>query len=264
MAKLFAIAPLVAALAILGVLLAYFYPEPIHPPVFQFDIPSPFSSAHAFFLSLSSLLVAYFFARGFIGTGSLSLLMLGAGSLILGIGFLTSQILGGQPFGGPNQLLGISSASFLAAGAFYAAFATFSLTGKAASVKRARGAVALVYALGIIVSLSIITVFETTLAPTFFQPGVGPAPLRGQVLGLALVLFTYTTFALLRDYASTGSSILYWFSLGLALVSIGFLSALLGKVPGGLYSWLARFSVAVGGIYLLLAIRKSYEDRKNT
>lgn len=262
--KVLGLAPLLLVLAVLVAFVLYFYPEPIQPPVFRFDLPSPFSSAHSIFLSLSALIVAYFFGRGFISNGSLGLLLLGGGSLILGFGFLASQILGSQPFGGPNQLVGMSSMSFLAAGAFYGAFATVSLSGRSAAVIRVRAALAYTYAAGILLVLGIILIFETSQAPSFFQPGAGPTLLRQQVLGSAIVLFAYTSIVLMRDYGQSRSGILFWFSFGLAAVSVGFLSAFLGKVPGGLFSWLGRFSVALGGIYFILAIREAYKDEKGS
>ncbi len=212
-------------------------------------------------MSVSALIVAYFFGRGFLREGSFDLLVLGGGSVILGLGFLISQILGSRPLGGPNQLVGISGMTFLLSGIFFGAYATTSLAGKTKTLGRRKAAVALEYSVGIVSILAIVLVFETSLAPSFFQGGIGPTLLRQQVLGTATGLFSYTAIVLVRSYRKSGETILYWFSLGLASISVGFLSAFLGKVPGGLFSWLGRISVALGGVYFIIAIVEAYGIR---
>ncbi len=264
-AKYAGLVPLPILFAGLAIVILSFYPEQNLPTTPVFDLPYPFSSAHSLFLSTSALIVAYFFGRGFLSTRSFNLVTLGSGSLILGLGFLLSQILGSAPFGGPNQLTGISSIVFLFSGIFFGAFATLSLIGKTIPFGRPKltllgsylGSVALV----VVIILSV----ENRLTPDFFVKGVGPTLLRGQVLGGAIVLFSYSSIVSMRNYVSSRVSILYWFSLGLACIAVGFLSAFLGKVPGGPFSWLGRISVALGGIYLVISILAAFrgEGRMN-
>ena len=253
---------MVVILLALAALLLYFYPERVNPPAFAFELPSPFSSAHSFFLSVSALVVGYFFGRGFLRDGSLQLLVLGGGSLVLGLGFLLSQVLGNPPFGGPNQLVGISGLSFLLSGIFYGSFAAMTLSNRPQVLFRRRAALAVEYSIGIGLILAVVWIFQTGMAPAFFQPGVGPTLLRQQALGASTILFAAASLVLMRMYSRSKDGILYWFSLGLAAVSIGFLSAFLGKVPGGPFSWLGRISVALGGLYLLYAIVEAYGSGK--
>lgn len=249
----------------LAVLMSYFYPEPIRPPVFAFELPSPFSSAYSLFLAMSALAVAYFFGRGFVGNGSAALLILGGGSFILGLGYPVSQILGNHPFGGPNQLVGIGRVIFLGSGLFYAAFAAISLSGKGVSLKRPKSWLAFVYGAAFGVVLATALLFETSFAPSFFKAGSGPTPLAGQVFDLTIILFASTSIVLMKSYLTTKAKLIYWFTLGIGLISVAVLTGLFGRVPGGLFAWLGRFSLVIGGAYFILAIIEAYrgEERKS-
>lgn len=258
-AKYLGLIPIPIVLASLLVVILIFYPEQNLPRSLVFELPSPFSSAHSLFLSISALIVAYFFARSFLSGGSFNLIALGNASLILGFGFLLSQILGSAPFGGPNQLTGISSLIFLFSGIFFSAFVTLSLLGKSIQIGKPIVTLLVAYVASIALVILVILVVEARLLPDFFVKGVGPTALRGQVLGAAVVLFSYSSLVLIRNYAKSHVSILYWFSLGLASIAVGFLSAFLGKVPGGPFSWLGRITVSVGGIYFIVAILAAYK-----
>jgi hypothetical protein len=251
-----ALLPIVILLAVLLVLLVATYPEGKATPIYE--IPAPFSSAHSFFLSISSLVVAYFFARAFIGRGVLNLLLLGCASLILGSGFLASQVLGNIPFGGPLQLLGISSLVNLSAGLVFGTYALATLLGGDFEFKSTKIILGLTYAVGLLIVLLAVWLVEAGIVPPFFRPGVGPTPIRQYSYLVAIILFGLTSMVVLGKYVELRSGVLYWFSLGLAVITIGFVSAYLGKFPGGPFSWLARISVGAGGIYFLFAVREAY------
>jgi len=251
--------PLTVVLVGLLFLVTSYYPEQNLPRNLVYELPAPFSSAHSIFLSISALVVAYFFARGSTSRASYNMIALGSGSLILGLGFLLSQILGNAPFGGPNQLVGISSLVFLASGLFYAAFATLSLFGKTLSSGKPGLSFLAGYAGGIAIVVATILSVELSLLPDFFVPGKGPTLLREETLGAAVVLFSYSATFLMRSYRQHKISVLFWFSLGLAANAVGFLSAFLGKVPGGPFSWLGRLSLILGGIYFGASILAAYE-----
>ena len=262
--KIVGIIPLLLVLVGLAVLVAYFYPEPTNPPVLSFELPYPFSFTHSIFLSVSSLVAAYFFGRGFLAHGSVDLLVLGGGSTVLGLGFLLSQVLGYPPYGGPNELVGISSVSFIMSGIFFGAFATLSFSGRRSYISNRKGFLTILYGVSLLLVLGTTLVFELGLAPAFFAAGVGPTGLRGQVLGLATLLYAFASAAPMRSYYISKNDILYWFSLGLGAVSVGFLCALFGKIPGGLYSWLGRFALELGGVYLIIAIFRAYRGEKTS
>jgi len=260
--KALGLIPLFVLFAGLAVFVSYFYPEQIRPPVFAFELPSPLSSAYSLLLSASALAVAYFFGRGFLRERSVGLLVLGGGSLILGLGYPLSQVLGNQPFGGPNQLIGVGRISFLMAGLFYATFAAISLSGRAVSSGRPKTWLALEYGAAVGLILATAIVLETSLAPSFFKAGSGPTLLASQVFDLTLVLFAATSIILMKSYLTARSKIIYWFTLGIASLSVAVLAGLLGRVPGGLFAWQGRFSVAIGGVYFILAIIEAFKIEK--
>jgi hypothetical protein len=241
------------------VLLLSFYPENNLPRNFFYELPAPFSSAHSIFLSISALIVAYFFARSSVSNASSNLIALGSASLILGLGFLLSQILGNPPFGGPNQLVGISSLVFLASGLFYGGFSTLSLFGKTVPSGMPKLTLLASYVGCVALVIVIILSVETNLLPLFFVSGKGPTLLRQTSLGAAVVLFSYSAVVVMRSYRQRKTPVLFWFSLGLAANAVGFLSAFLGRVPGGPFSWLGRISLIFGGIYFGASILAAYE-----
>jgi hypothetical protein len=249
------------AVLLLGLLLVIstYYPEQNLPRNLVFELPSPFSSAHSIFLSVSVLVVAYFFGRGFLSSGLFNLVALGDASLILGSGFLLSQILGTAPFGGPNELTGISSVVFLLSGILFAASATLNLLGRDHRLARRKAALFGTYMAGIVLVVAAILIVETHSLPAFFIRGTGPTLFREELLGGATILYAYSSVVLMRNHLMSHESVLYWFSLGLTSITVGFLSAFLGKVPGGPFSWLGRIAVAVGGIYLLVAIKAAFK-----
>jgi len=258
-AKFAGVVPIFIVLVGLLVLLLSFYPEQDLPRNLVYELPAPFSSAHSIFLSASALVVAYFFARRFISRASSNLITLGSASLILGLGFLLSQILGNAPFGGPNQLVGISSLVFLVSGLLYGASSTMSLLGKTVSPGKPRLTFIAAYAGSVALVFVVILSVESSLLPAFFAPGKGPTPLRQEALGAAVVLFSYSAVVLMRNYRRHKTSVLFWFSLGLAANAIGYLSAFLGRVPGGPFSWLGRISLVLGGIYFGASILAAYK-----
>ncbi|MBI2183607.1 MAG: hypothetical protein HYU39_01460 [Thaumarchaeota archaeon] len=189
---------------------------------------------------------------------------LGNASLVLGLGFLLSQLLGNAPFGGPNQLVGISSLVFLFSGLFFAIFATLSLFGRVMQFGKPIVTLLVDYMGSVVLVAVLILAVETRLVPDFFVQGVGPTLVRQQVLGASILLFSYSSIVIMRNFATSRTAILYWFSLGLGLIALGFLSAFLGKVPGGPFSWLGRISLALGGIYLIVSILEALKGVKAT
>jgi hypothetical protein len=248
-------------LVALTYLVVLYYPESARLPRYLiFNPPFPYSSLHTLVLACSAVMVAYFFARGFLSSGSLNLIPLGNASLILGLGFLLASILGEPPFGGPGQLVAISTLVFFVTGCLLGIFATLSLLNKAPRLEGRETVVTATYLGSVLVVVLIILAAETRLASTaFFVPQSGPTVLRGEMLGVAILLFSYSSIVLMKDYRASRASVLYWFSLGLASIAIGFASAFLGTFPGGPLSWLSRTLVAVGGIYFLLAIFATYK-----
>jgi hypothetical protein len=247
---------------VLGTLVYFvisFYPESSRlPKSLIFNPPFPYSSLHTFFVFFSTLLVAYFFARSFLSSGALNLITLGTGSLILGLGFAVGSILGNHPYGGSGQLLTISNITFLVTGILFGTFATFSLLNRTPSLGKRRGVVVASYLGGILIVVLIAAVAETKVASDFYTIATGPTLFRDEVLGAAVVLFAYSSIVLLKDYFASRATVLFWFSLGLGSMALGYCCALLGTFPGGPLSWLARITIALGGVYFLVAVLTTF------
>jgi hypothetical protein len=204
--------------------------------------------------------MSYFFARGFVRSGSINLATLGLGSLILGVGFLVAQILGYPPFGVANEQVGISSLAFLFSGIFFTIFSTLSLLTSNKTSRWPIGLLVLAYVGGLVLVGLITLSVALNILPLFFVPGKGVTLLREEALGASIVLYAYSSIIGLRSYMGTRDDVQYWFSLALAAITVGFVCAFLGIFPGGPYSWLARVSLIVGGIYFIAAILIAYRS----
>jgi hypothetical protein len=213
--------PFPIMITVLIYLVLRYYPETTRlPQTLIFNPAFPYSSLHTFFLAASALIVAYFFARGFLSSGSLNLVTLGTGSLILGLGFLLGSILGNPPYGGSVQLVGITNSTQVCAGAFFGTFATLSLLNKAPRLGKRMLTVAGTYIGAILVVVLIALITEFKITPPFYVLGSGPTLFRREVLSAAFPLFSYSSIVLMNDYRASRASVLYWFSLGLASIAV--------------------------------------------
>ena len=59
------------------------------------------------------------------------------------------------------------------------------------------------------------------LLPAFFIQGTGGTSLRQMVIGTAALLFLGAGIMNFIQYQQSGSALLYWYSLGLLLLSLG-------------------------------------------
>jgi PAS domain S-box-containing protein len=98
------------------------------------------------------------------------------------------------------------------------------------------------------------------IIPPFFVQGVGPTALRQGVLGSAAILFAFSFLIFASSYLKNREVFLYWYSLALALTSIGLTAFLLQGAVGSLVGWAGRFSQYLAGMYFLIAIMAAFRS----
>lgn len=202
----------------------------------------------------TSVLVAYISLKSYLSGGSRTILLLGSGTLAWGLASMVAGWLLSPP-GGPNVAVTISSSGSLFASLFFIASA--GTTMRANSSRDARGRrvkLFLAYgsAVGFIVVLTVLALVGAT--PTFFVPGIGSTTLRQIVVAAGLLMFAASSILFMRLYHDSRSGILFWYSMALALTTVGLGAFYFGRTVGDPIAWTGRIATYLGGVYSLIAI----------
>jgi hypothetical protein len=255
---------LIGAMGVLGfivilVALNALEPAKLDPPSI-FDPPLLIPALNTLFLALVPFAVTYISARGYLMTGSLSLLFLGGGMLAFGLGYL-----GAWAFvlpGGANIGVTIANVEFLVASILCVVGVAFISAPPAERIMSGRATVVYPVYLCVIAFGVWLTIASLQGAlPTFFVPGAGGTSLRSAILGTAVGLFALSSLGVMRVYGRSRSEILYWYCIALALIAVGLTSYLLQRVIGGPIGWIGRFAQYLGSICLLIAVMISFRSK---
>ena len=219
-----------------------------------FDPPTLLPVLNLLFLFLCPMVVGYLAARGYLSSGSASLLMLGGGVFSLAFGSLIAGFL--LQAKGPNAVITIHNVSAFLAGVLHLTGATLAFVGfqPEEDIHKRKFKFIIIYS-GITAFLVILTfgVLQSIL-PIFFVQGQGPTWLRQAVLGGAVLSFFVSGLLFINLYKSYRSRFLYWYALALLLISIGLGCVFIQKSFGGPIGWLGRIAQYIGGLYLLAAV----------
>ncbi|MDO8872149.1 MAG: PAS domain S-box protein [Methanoregula sp.] len=92
------------------------------------------------------------------------------------------------------------------------------------------------------------------LIPIFFIQGVGPTVLRQVILENTVMFFAIASVLVMFTYYRRRSDFFFWFSISLALISIGLGTVLFIQSVGSLAGWAGRLAQYLGFIYALCAV----------
>lgn len=237
---------IVCAVAIATLMAILEAPSMVYEPPFLLPI------LNTIFLSAMLFIVVFVSAKAYLQAGSMRLLLLGAGVLVLGF---SSLVAGWIIFiGGPNANVTVYNTGVFAASIPFVLSSAFS-AGNRASPQGDRG-------MGLLAAYAGVIIFEGLLTygtlrhsiPVFFVQGVGPTPIRQMVLGMGTILFACTAIVLWRLYTKYKSSIVYWYSLGLALITVGLVAVFFQMNVGSVLGWVGRSAQYLGSLYLLISV----------
>jgi PAS domain S-box-containing protein len=114
------------------------------------------------------------------------------------------------------------------------------------------------------VMVGLIVLVLADLTPGFFVPGVGATPLGDVVLAVAIVCFSYAGLSWLQVWRRNPRiEILAWYALGLILFSIGLVGLASVTLTGSLVSWVSRFGIYAGAVYVLVAVMQAAPRRNH-
>jgi len=203
-----------------------------------------------------SIVVAYFAARSYVLTGSSNLFFLGTGVLAFGLSGMagnTTSLIGGTT----DTVIAINNIGALSASVLYFIGSALTIRGKGPpQVRPASVQVTLIFGfLGIIGFTALLTSLALQGAlPGFVAAQGSRTQLNNMVLFLTVALFALSSIVFMRFYSRSRSSIIYWYSLALALLATSSAAFFLSKMPGDLISWAGRSATCLGSTYLLIAV----------
>jgi PAS domain S-box-containing protein len=227
-------------------------------PWFVYDPPLLVPVLNVLFLSLVSFYISGISGRAYLTGGQPSLLCMGCGALAAGVASVAAGWFMGS-HEAQDLSASIYNAGFFLGGLFHLAGAGFTLleTGEERRPEWRRRKIVLAYAGVAAMILLLLSLNMDRSLPLFFNPLAGPTPFRQLVLGWAIVLFALSSVFFLAASHRLHVAFLYWYGLGLLLISSGLLALFLVFVVGSPMAWAGRISLYAGGIYLVIAVSKA-------
>jgi len=230
----------------------------------SFEIPFLVPILNTALTGVVSFIIAYFSAKSFISTGLHTLLLLGCGILMYGF---TSSIAGwlGVINDGTNALMTVQNTGALIASTLHFAGAALILR-KAPLVtpKHKTLRITVEYLSVIIFTVIFATACLEGVIPPFYIAETGPTLLRRWVLGTASILFSLSSILFMKSYFASKSTLLYWYSLGLAMISVALCSFYLQHTVGDALGWTGRTAQYVGSLHIFVAVLTTIKPQNNT
>lgn len=200
------------------------------------------------FTWLVSLSIGYLAARRFLDNGQSGLLMLGSGALLWGFSSLAaSRLIDASG----NITITVHNLGVLGAALCH----TAGMLWQKQLVRPGRWLVAS-YTLILMAVILLVVAVKLGWTPIFFIQGTGGTPIRHIVLLLSITLFILVAFLMLSFNRRHPSQFLYWYGLGLALLSLGLAGVMVQSSLGSPLNWAGRMTQYLGGVYLFIAAFK--------
>jgi PAS domain S-box-containing protein len=212
------------------------------------------------FIFVTCFVAAYLAARLFTGIGQRQLPFLGGGLLVFGLANLVSVIMISQP----NVDDTVHSTGSLFSAILFLAGAFIAVGWNSRSGKARLSTTALIYGVGILFVILMLVLSAQDITPTFFAANKGGSLLREIVLDTGAGLFAVSGFILLGIYFRSWTAFLYWFGLGLLLISFGLVTVNYAETAGDTMTWLGRGAQYLAGIYFLIGAVATIREPSST
>jgi PAS domain S-box-containing protein len=216
------------------------------------------------FLVLTPLIASGYAARAYMGTGSVVVLTMGSGLLLLAVSSLiSSHAIRTQD--GPNCAVTVFNTGMLLCSLLNLAAASMSFTngGRWKRLPGGRALHVLLFYGGSFLIIGFVTLLGVVqLLPAFFVPDEGPTPVRQVVLSSAVLLFTVSFAMFMNMHFRYRIRFLYWYALSLLLIAQGLGIILFLHRMGGLTNWVGRAYEYLGGIYFLVAVVMAFRGAR--
>ncbi len=245
--KLFGLALIPAFLLIILVLVVLNLPHTFEPPFLL-------GFLNTLFLGIIPIVIAYVAMKVYTRNGSVSVFLIGSGVLIFGLGSIVAGWVNPLP-GGPNMTVTIHNSCALLSSIFILVGAMLSnSTWRKERRKGNTGIIAATYAgIFVFVAAFSLATFQGMIPP-FFVPGSGPTALRQIVLENAVAFFAISSVLFMLAYRKRRSEFFFWYTVAMALVTIGLMAVFFQPSIGSLIGWVGRSAQYLGCVFLLYAV----------
>jgi hypothetical protein len=221
---------------------------------FVFNPPYLLLALTFLFYFLVTPVVAYVSARGYLATGSLTLLYV-CMAFLVGVPFALAT---GLVASEPNVTVTLAALGLLVSSAFQFVGALQTSFGSVAIGAERRGSRLAVAVVGVLaLSMAVIALGLLGVFPAFFVSGSGVTFLDEAVYTCVILLFLLSGLLYLRVYVRGRSRTLYVYGLALLLYSLGSFGMTQQVVFGDVLAWAGRVCTYVGLLYFLFALLRS-------
>jgi PAS domain S-box-containing protein len=224
-------------------------------PAAFYDPPWLILIGNTLFVGVVGFAVAGIAWRCYATTGRVQVLLLGCAMLVSGMGGVLAAWVRALP-DGANLTVTIHNTGALVSAVLHFVAALVLSAGVVSEIGLARRKSWLKLAYGgtaLLLALLTAASFKGAIPPFFIQ-GVGPTPLRQQVLGAAGWLFVFSFFMFMATYFRNHERFLYWYAGGLALTAINLFAVFIQQSVGSPVGWVGRGALYLGGIYFLVSL----------
>jgi PAS domain S-box-containing protein len=205
------------------------------------------------FLGIIPLFIAFIAYRTYRTRGSVSVLLLGSGMLVFGLGSIDAGWLNVLP-GGANITPTIHNTSVCIGAIFSLVAVLFAFSGSIFVSKKGGVYIPLFVYGGIVAFVALFSFAAVAgLIPPFFIQGTGPTVLRQVILSNATEMYALTSVLFFILYTRKKDDFFFWFSIGLALIATGLGAVFIQPAVGSLVGWAGRIAQYAGACFAFVA-----------
>ena len=221
-----------------------------------FEPPGLYALLNIVFLTILPLIVSYYATRGYLRSGLFPMLILGSGTLALGLSGVLSALIMHWQGGGPDAAMTIFSWLSFVSAIFHLAGGVSVFTGvhPDRDTRHKELILALTYIGIAAVAVLLTDMVLKGIIPTFFVRGQGPSALRQVLVGIITVMSIFCGLLFLSVYFFSRAKFLYWYSLAMFVFTTALISYMFVMVIGSPIAWLCRSGLYLAGIYLFIAV----------
>ena len=225
-----------------------------------FEPPLVLPVMNTLFLGIIPVFIAILACRTYRINGSVSVLLLGSGMLVFGLGSIAAGWLNGLP-DGSNITPTIHNTAVFIGSALSLVAVLLVLSGTGSATRKAVQSVPVLVYGGVVAFIAVFSYAAVLgLIPPFFMPGTGPTELRQVVLSNGAEMYALAAILFFVLFVKKRDDFFFWFSLSLGLVATGLIAVLIQPAVGSLIGWAGRTAQYLGACFALVAIMAAQQS----
>jgi PAS domain S-box-containing protein len=217
---------------------------------YTFDPPYVQFILNFLFITGTGIAIATISGKSYLKDGSANILLLGCAVLVNAFtGFFA-----GWASSSANVNMTVFSIGILASSILQLTAAHVTVNrGEINWFQKRKSTLITLYVSSILFMVGVCVVSVLELLPPF-HTDYGQTLLSEVVLLFAFTFFVCSSFIFIYQYFKTKSSVIYWYSLGLLIISGSIFGTFFAEQFTGVLLWIARCSEYIGGFYFLIAL----------